>query len=458
MNSRIHLNSAKVSAATIRVDALPLRRWHIDMTGTLGTCAFTGFTKMMVFRDESTGFKILHGSRHGCALEVVMGLIHIVGFFGLPDSVHTDGGPENDAYVWHQFSQVTGIKHTLSLPCQPHSNGIAESSIKTAKRFLRTLCVDLGRHNAWGLYLGIVQNTLNSLPCADRQCTPNQLVFASFWNPEPFVIPTFYCPQSEHDKEEHAADANYYKVGANFIHRATYIQQLVTNAYHEHMDILFQQAARKDPSVVTDIAIGQHVLIEWPDNGPPTPQHPGLRGPYIVHGKSHNVLQLQHLSIPPPEDQPATLRWSKHARVYSLDIFEHGPLQRKPSDPSATQVAAGFQSLHIDCITADVPKDGCRHDLNNVENRMYQARLWGQVNAVQAQVRRLYSYAEVQHTYAMDTYALCNPHLHGHTSVISMPMGWDPHAVSKSLRPAHYPEIPEERGYPDMSVSPAPSQ
>ena len=453
ISSRIQLNPAKASAATLRVEALPLRRWHIDSTGIMTTCTFTGFTRMLVFRDESTGFTCLAGSRFGCGLESAIGLIAVTGFFGLPDSVHSDGGPENDNYTWHQFQQITGMKHTLSLPAQPHSNAIAESAIKTSKRFLRTLSVDLGRHDAWGLSLGIVQHAVNSLPNADRQCTPNQLVFASFYNPFPFIIPSTYHRQSAAEDIVDAADANHYAIGANFVHRATYIQQLVTNKYHEHMDLLLEQAVQKDPTPLADIRIGEHVMIDWPLNRVPSPQHPLLRGPYIVIAKSHNLLNLQHLSHPTPPDQAAELKWSKHARVYSMNIDANDPIMRSLDDPAASQVPADFQTLHIDCVIQhSLQKSQHPPDVRyHVAHQDYVCRLWQPQILLREDNQATFTYEQICHTYAFDSYFVSHSSLHGHTPICHMPAGWHPHAVDKSLQPWHSVELPSERGLPAMA-------
>jgi len=98
----------------------------------------------------------------------------------------------------------------------------------------------------------------------------------------PFIIPSTYHRQSAAEDIVDAADANHYAIGANFVHRATYIQQLVTNKYHEHMDLLLEQAVQKDPTPLADISIGEHVMIDWPLNRVPSPQHPLLRGPYTA--------------------------------------------------------------------------------------------------------------------------------------------------------------------------------
>jgi len=457
ISSRIRLNPAMVSTATLRINAMPLRRWHIDSTGIMSTCAFTGFTRCIVFRDESTGFTIFAGSRFGCGLETAIGFLHVSGFFGLPDSLHSDGGPENDNYTWHQFQQITGIKHTLSLPAQPHSNAIAESAIKTSKRFLKTLCVDLGRHNAWGLHLGIVQHAVNSLPNAERQCTPNQLVFSSFYNPFPFVIPTTYHRQSAVDDDVDVADANHYSIAANLVHSATYIQQLVTNRYHEHMDLLVEQASAKDPLPSEDIPVGEHVMIAWPLDKPPSPQHPGLRGPFTVIARSRNVLTLQHLSHPLPADQPSLIKWSKHAHVYSMNISDNDPIMRSLNDPAASQVPADFQTQHIECVIRHSLKldfHGVRlpDTVNHVSQQDYVCRMWKPVLLHSDDLLHTLTYDQVRHTYAFDSYYVSHPStLHGHTPIAHMPAGWHPHGVDKALRPWHSVALPNERDHPHMS-------
>lgn len=224
-SSRIHLHHAPPSAGSIRLHARPLTRWHIDQTGSMGACAFTGFSIMIVFVCEVTQFTVLYGSRHGTALETAIALISLMGWLGLPESIHSDGGSENDNYIWHQVQHMTGLKHTLSQPGVPTSDSIAERNIQTAKRFVRMLAVDLDKHNAWGLLLPIAQKGVNDLPREQLLWnSPNDIVFASLAEPSKFVIPTFYSrPSNPAD----LADVHSYHISANFAHRASCFQQLV---------------------------------------------------------------------------------------------------------------------------------------------------------------------------------------------------------------------------------------
>jgi hypothetical protein len=127
-SSRLRLLSKPTSAASLRLHSRPLRRWHIDSTGAMGLCAFTGFTVMISFVCEVTQFTVLYGSRHGTALETAIALINLMGWLGLAESIHSDGGPEMDNYIWHQVQQISGLKHTFSVPHAAQSDGIVQVS------------------------------------------------------------------------------------------------------------------------------------------------------------------------------------------------------------------------------------------------------------------------------------------------------------------------------------------
>ncbi|MBM4098123.1 MAG: DDE-type integrase/transposase/recombinase, partial [Planctomycetes bacterium] len=258
-SSRLHLLHAPTSTATVRFNSRPLRRWHIDQTGAMGPCAFTGFTIMIAFVCEVTQFTVLFGSRYGTALETAIALITLMGWLGTAESIHSDGGAENDNYVWHQITQITGIKHTFSIPEVSSSNPIAERNIQSAKRFIRSLTVDLDKHNAWGLLLPIAQKGLNDLRRQELLWhSPNEIVFASLADPDALVIPTFY---SRALREADFADVNSYHISANYAHRAACFQQHVCNVVRELHAIAFDASARKDPVAAADVLPGQWILV-----------------------------------------------------------------------------------------------------------------------------------------------------------------------------------------------------
>jgi hypothetical protein len=446
--SRLRLQHAPVTASSLRLTSRPLRRWHMDQTGNMGECVYTGFTRILLFVCEATQFCAMYGSRFGTALEAAIAFIHLMGWTGSAESLHSDGGPEFDNYIWHQIAQITGIKHTMSVPHVPQSNGLAERNIAEAKRFVRMLSIDLDKHNSWGLLLPLAQKGLNDLRRQELQwCSPNEIVFVSLCDADSFVIPTFYTRRL---RELDMVNANEYDISANFVHRAMCFQQFVINQFHEAQAQAFDAAATRDPVAHSDLLPGQCVLIDWPDNSPPSPAHPTKRGPYKVLDSHTNTVTLQHFDNPPPADQPSLINWSKHAHVYFYP--EDDVPCRSQSDPAASQAPLGTIGRQIDCVLSHNTKpvhdrvgDSQHERQFHVRNQIYQCRLF--MHNTDTSRQQLSSrtanlqYGEICHTYAFDSYFQANRKLTGHVPVSHMPANWCPHAVSESQRPS-FPPLP----------------
>jgi hypothetical protein len=450
--SRLKLHYAPVSASSLRLSARPLSRWHYDSSGTIETCEFTGFTRLIAFICETTQFTLIFGSRHGTALEVAIALIALIGLFDLPESLHSDYGSENDNYVWHQLQQITGIKHTFSVPHIPQTNGIAEHNIGAAKHFVRNLCADIGRHNSWGFLLPIAQKGLNSLPRQELQWySPAQVVFASCHNAsEQYAIPTFY---SRNLREGDLADAHGYPISGNFGHRAMIFQQGIFNHFHNLKDQALEAAAAKDPTALQDLQLGQAVLVDWESRAPPSPFHPRKCGPYRVVQIRRNVVSLQHIVVPPPDGQPETLQWSKQAHVYVYpDAYVP---ERSALDPSASMSSPASSGRQIECVVSHKPLRSYRapprtaHQRHDVSNFEYTCRMFASnlPDAAIPHMLRTFLYEEIKHTYAFDCYAAAHRSLEGHVPVSHMPLNWQPHAVNRSLRPSHDP-CPHHEHFP----------
>ena len=57
--------------------------------------------------------------------------------YGLPEEVVSDNGPPFVSHDFSNFMKMNGIKHTLTPPYHPASNGATESSVQTLKQALR---------------------------------------------------------------------------------------------------------------------------------------------------------------------------------------------------------------------------------------------------------------------------------------------------------------------------------
>ena len=445
--ARIRHNPALTCASMLRITDKPLSRWHGDHCD-LPRCTHTGYKAILVFVDEVTGLTWLTGSRHKAALEVTVSLISLSSMFNAPEQFHTDGGPEFDNSVVQQFTAVTGIKHTFSIARVPNSNGIAERNVATSSHFVRSLCLDFGRINCWGLLLGLIIHAINSLPRhALGGASPNDFVFASFRSAYASVIPTVYSPYDGSIFD----DINAPHIATNFAERALCAQQIITNKICEYYDSLFHKSAANPPLPAEQLRTGQQVLIDWTgetNSQPASKLHPLYRGPYVILSVHNNTLQLLHAQTPPPPNQPARLAWSTHARVF---ICEHD-LDRSALDPAASQSALSSSSFGIECILthaliSQLPSSiTSRPDYSSwdVRHQLYQVRYY--FSSAPGFVRTAWrSYEDIAHTIAMDNYVDGQPNLHSHQPIASMPSTWSPLIPQTGSKPKQPPVPLSER-------------
>ena len=56
--------------------------------------------------------------------------------YGIPETVISDNGPQFSSIGFEDFAEIWDFKHTTSTPGYPQSNGLAESTVQTAKKIL----------------------------------------------------------------------------------------------------------------------------------------------------------------------------------------------------------------------------------------------------------------------------------------------------------------------------------
>jgi hypothetical protein len=398
-------------------------------TAVYPLCSHTGFTGVNIFVCELSGYSFLAGTRNKSALESAIALVTLSGFFGCPDALHTDGGPEYRNEILRQFNVVTGAKHTFSLPNAPNTNGIAERGIGTVNHVMRALVIDSGRANSWGLILPLVQHAVNNLPRKHTLCSPNDFIFASLRpSSDDAIMATLPAqlanPSNELNllNEEHLANS--------YIFRALAFQQSITNKIHEYHEMLLRNAADSPPTQGDSLAAGDLVLIDWTgksDSSPPTKLHPTLRGPYIVRSVHNNTMSLYHLHNPPPADQPSLVTWSKHARAYKCEM----DFDRSQYDPSAAIVPLNSSAYGIDCILSHQRRTDlskiitAKPDFSPADARyqLYEVRYhWSSAPHFLRVAWR--HYEDISHTMALDNYLLGNPEIHSHSMTAFSPPTW----------------------------------
>ena len=95
--------------------------------------------------------------------------------YGAPEVLSSDGGPQFTSQEFKLFLGNWNIRHRLSSPEYPQSNGRAEAAVKTAKRIISNYVSDTEPYNHEKIARAIIQHRNTPLP--DLKLSPAQLLF-----------------------------------------------------------------------------------------------------------------------------------------------------------------------------------------------------------------------------------------------------------------------------------------
>ncbi|KAK3548493.1 hypothetical protein QTP70_013327 [Hemibagrus guttatus] len=117
---------------------------------------------------------------------------HVFRYFGIPEDIVSDRGPQFISRVWRAFLTRRGVVVSLSSGYHPQTNGQTERKIQEISRYLRTFCHS--HQNSWSQYLGWAEYAQNSLRQPSTGLTPFQCVLGYQpplfpWSAEPSDVP-----------------------------------------------------------------------------------------------------------------------------------------------------------------------------------------------------------------------------------------------------------------------------
>ncbi len=174
---------------------VPNRPWsHLGVDFVTDLPPSEGKTCILVMVDRfSKSCRLLPLKGLPTALEMAELLFnHVFRYYGIPEDIVSDRGPQFISRVWKAFFQLLGVTVSLSSGYHPESNGQTERKIQEVGRFLRTFYH--GHQNSWNQFLGWAEYAQNSLRQPSTGLTPFQCVLGFQpplfpWSGEPSDVP-----------------------------------------------------------------------------------------------------------------------------------------------------------------------------------------------------------------------------------------------------------------------------
>ena len=152
----------------------PFTQIVIDVVGPLPKSG-SGFQYLLTIMDRTTRFPEVIPLRSIKSSVIITHLLDFFARFGLPRELQSDRGTNFTSKVFKERMQQLGIKHVLSSPYHPESQGILE-------RFHGTLKSALGKYahshpNKWDEDIPFVLFALRSAPSESLGFSPYELVY-----------------------------------------------------------------------------------------------------------------------------------------------------------------------------------------------------------------------------------------------------------------------------------------
>ncbi|KAL0240025.1 hypothetical protein GEMRC1_010132 [Eukaryota sp. GEM-RC1] len=167
---------------------LPFQSVHVDMIGPLQQDAL-GNKYILAITDAFTRFSILCPTTDIRAETVADSIFtDVFCFFGLPESIRSDGGSEFDNTVLSAVLKRLNVKHMFSYPHHHESNGLAERRNKEIRSTLNKYTAELNERKNWSKLIPIIQLIINSIPCSSTGFSPFTLLFGTNTLPRRNVI------------------------------------------------------------------------------------------------------------------------------------------------------------------------------------------------------------------------------------------------------------------------------
>lgn len=188
-------SSRQLPAGLLQPLPIPQRPWsHIAIDFVTDLPLSQGKTTILSVIDRfSKACRFIPLPKLPTAFETAEALCeNVFRFYGLPEDIVSDRGPQFTSRVWSAFCQQLGINVSLTSGYHPQSNGQVERLNQELSRFLRSYCNQ--NQNDWSRFLLWAEYAQNSLQKPSTGMTPFQCILGFQpplfpWSGEPSELP-----------------------------------------------------------------------------------------------------------------------------------------------------------------------------------------------------------------------------------------------------------------------------
>ena len=302
--------------------------WSLDTIGPLPADEF-GNTYIMVAIDGFSRFVVLEPASDASGESVARFLLKLVGWFGRPKGIRTDGGSQYDNHLIDVFCHLLGFDRHVTLAYRPQANGKVERVNKEVGRHLRFICLDRRFENKWSCVLPLVQRSINTQIHEVIGVEPARIVFGGFQTMDRFLLPDTIPGAVQQGIAAIPAKDRRLVVG-EYVKHLVDTQAVIIKCAQEYQHKYLKSRVRKVAiSSTQPYKAGDWVLAQWQGlpqgRTRPTKLSPCWRGPFSIVAVDELT---QRATLRDPTDlliMKPDVHWSQ-LRLYRMGLTSEADL------------------------------------------------------------------------------------------------------------------------------------
>lgn len=288
----------------------PWDKVNIDAMGPFPETA-EGYQHILVVIDCFTRFVELFPIKTTSAAEAKRAILALIGRYGIPNSITTDGGSQFKNRTIQELIDSLGIEHNITMSYSKEENAMVERANKEVLRHLAAMVYETRINDEWIEFLPLIQRIINSTPHQNTGVAPAQLLFGNAVQLDRGVfLPIHKVEGKEPSESELASWID------NMLSKQRELMVLAEKLQREQDEANLK---RRDKQNYTEFPINSYVLVAYPHTRmgqrPPVKTMTHYRGPMRVVHFTDSKYTVQDL---------VTLKEEK-VHVSLLKKFEYDP-------------------------------------------------------------------------------------------------------------------------------------